>query len=48
MLGSFGMAPPTLEKYVPLDKDLEPASIVADEALGEFYNYGRTNQNLAI
>ena len=36
---NFDLSPPSLELYDPLDEDLQPASDINGELLGDVYNY---------
>jgi hypothetical protein len=39
--GFFGLVPPTLEEYLPIDEDLMEAPVVTDEDLGVVFDYGQ-------
>ena len=37
----FGLVPPDLEAYLPVDEDIPMAPVVGDEQLGQIFRYGR-------
>jgi hypothetical protein len=36
----FGLDPPSLEEYIPLDENIPPAPVISDEQLGTVYDFG--------